>query len=179
MRNFIRRIRLFLYFWIPFCKYKLLTTSRLDTFQMLHHSQEPLLSPRDCIFLPQDWPRWKRQHCSTADGNMFSINFITVSLKLTCTTEGAKAKPFSLHKWSKLENAQRYSSSIETSKSENFLQINYLDNGIIIFTCRLNLEWLCSVDEMCVTLSIFIIIAKSQRLYLPPPRLTKVETTTL
>jgi hypothetical protein len=27
-------------------------------------------------------------------------------------------------------------------------------------------------------LSIFIIIAKSQRLYLPPPRLTKVETTT-
>jgi len=40
MRNFIRRIRLFLYFWMPFCKYKLLTTSRLDTFQMLHHSQE-------------------------------------------------------------------------------------------------------------------------------------------
>ena len=38
--------------------------------------------------------------------------------------------------------------TIETSKSENFLQINNLDNGIIIFTCRLNLECLCSVDEI-------------------------------
>ena len=37
--------------------------------------------------------------------------------------------------------------TIETSKSGNFLQINNLDNGIIIFTCRLNLEYLCSVDE--------------------------------
>ena len=35
--------------------------------------------------------------------------------------------------------------TIETSKSENFLQINNLDNGIIIFACRLNLECLCSV----------------------------------
>jgi predicted ATP-dependent endonuclease of OLD family len=34
--------------------------------------------------------------------------------------------------------------TIETSKSENFLQINNLDNGIII----LNLECLCSVDEI-------------------------------
>jgi hypothetical protein len=38
--------------------------------------------------------------------------------------------------------------TIETSKSENFLQVNNLDNGIIIFTCRLNLECLCSVDEI-------------------------------
>jgi hypothetical protein len=38
--------------------------------------------------------------------------------------------------------------TIETSKSENFLQINNLDNGIIIFTCHLNLECLCSVDEI-------------------------------
>ena len=38
--------------------------------------------------------------------------------------------------------------TIETSKSENFLQINNLDNGIIIFTCRLNLECLCSVDDI-------------------------------
>ena len=40
MRNFIRRMRLFLYFVMQFCKYKLLTISIIDTFQMLHHSQE-------------------------------------------------------------------------------------------------------------------------------------------
>jgi len=31
---------IFLYIRMPFCKYKLLTTSRLYTFQMLHHIQE-------------------------------------------------------------------------------------------------------------------------------------------
>jgi hypothetical protein len=54
--------------------------------------------------------------------------------------------------------------TIETSKSENFLQVNNLDNGIIIFTCRLNLECLCSVDEIfrggtfrcCPTLKKFV-----------------------
>jgi hypothetical protein len=42
------------------------------------------------------------------------------------------------------------SMTIETSKSENFLQINNLDNAIIIFTCCLNLECLCSVDEIYI-----------------------------
>ena len=37
--TFNRRIRLFLYCWMPFGKYKLLTTSGLDTFQMLHQSR--------------------------------------------------------------------------------------------------------------------------------------------
>jgi len=40
--------------------------------------------------------------------------------------------------------------TIETSKSENFLQINNLDNAIIIFTCCLNLECLCSVNELFI-----------------------------
>lgn len=38
--------------------------------------------------------------------------------------------------------------AIETSKSDSFLLVNDSDNGIVIFTCRANLECLCLVDEL-------------------------------
>ncbi|CAG2193079.1 unnamed protein product [Mytilus edulis] len=37
---------------------------------------------------------------------------------------------------------------VQTSKFENFLQVNDRENGIIIFTCTTNLECLCYVEEI-------------------------------
>jgi hypothetical protein len=38
--------------------------------------------------------------------------------------------------------------NIQTNKFEEFLQINHPDQGMIVFTCRKNLECLCSVTEL-------------------------------
>ena len=38
--------------------------------------------------------------------------------------------------------------NIQTNKFEEFLQLNHPDQGMIVFTCRNNLECLCSVTEL-------------------------------
>jgi hypothetical protein len=38
--------------------------------------------------------------------------------------------------------------SIETSKSEKFLQLNDIDNGVVIFSSYINLKCLCDVDDV-------------------------------
>jgi hypothetical protein len=40
------------------------------------------------------------------------------------------------------------SMSIETSKSEKFLQLNDIDNGVVIFSSYINLKCLCDVDDV-------------------------------
>jgi hypothetical protein len=54
-------------------------------------------------------------------------------------------------RWRKLQpflSAYQVGMSIETSKSEKFLQLNDIDNGVVIFPSYINLKCLCDVDDV-------------------------------